>query len=142
MSYEITDDMLSRSSVGSEEELILAFGTKEVTGESGNATGERGEVVDECPYEIHDSVRPKFDSVGAMILWQWSLDSSYDEDCGESQYGNGWHALFRSERAVLHTDSAGFVSARRVEVGKDLDTVWGEIEAGAVYSDDVECEGH
>lgn len=135
MDYEITDGMLSRPVIESEDELILAFGTKQVVGEFGKATGERGELVDDCPYEEYDNVRPKFESVGAMILWQWSLDSSQDEDCGDAQRGNGWHALFRSERAVLHTDSAGFVSAWRIEDVKDIDTVWEEIEAGAVYPD-------
>jgi hypothetical protein len=90
---------------------------------------------DGWPYDEYDSVRPKFDSVAAAIMWTWSLDSSQDEDCGDAQYGNGWHALFRDERAILHTNSTGFVSAWRVEDGKNLDEVWAEIERGAVYPD-------
>lgn len=93
----------------------------------------------DIPYAAGDSVAPKFDSVAAMMLWQWSLDSGQDEDCGDAQYGNGWHALFRSEGAILHTDSQGFVSAWRVQDGEDLDTVWAKIEHGAVYEDGGEC---
>lgn len=95
---------------------------------------------DGFPYGPYDSVRPKFGSVAAAIMWTWSLDSSQDADCGDAQYGNGWHALFRSERAILHTDSAGFVSAWRIEDGKDVDAVWAEIERGAVYPDDPDTE--
>lgn len=89
------------------------------------------------PYEEFDDVKPKFDSVAAAIMWAWSMDSGQDEDCGDAQLGNGWHALFRDERAILHTDSSGFVSAWRIENGKDVDTEWEEIEKGAVYMDDM-----
>jgi hypothetical protein len=99
-------------------------------------------VPDGWPYEAHDDVRPKFDSVAAAIMWTWSLDSTQDADCGDAQLGNGWHARFDSERAILHTGNSGFVSAWRIEDGRDMDDVWSEIEAGARYMDDVECEGH
>lgn len=94
------------------------------------------------PQVAGESVRPKYDSVAAAILWSRSLGSCQDDDCGDAQYGNGWHALFGAERAVLHTDSQGFVSAWRVPSGTDLDAYWAGVEAGAVYSDEVECEGH
>ncbi len=90
------------------------------------------------PYDEYDDVRPKFDSVAAAVMWVWSLDSTQDADCGDAQYGNGWHALFRDERTILHTGNSGFVSAWRIEDGQDVDTVWAEIEAGAVYPDDDE----
>jgi hypothetical protein len=44
--------------------------------------------------------------------------------------------LFRDERAILHTDNSGFVSAWRIEDGRDVDEYWEEIEGGAVYPDD------
>lgn len=90
---------------------------------------------DDSPYELYDSVRPKFDSVAAAILWSWSLESFQDETSGDAQYGNGWHALFRDERAILHVGNSGFVSAWRIEDGTDVDTAWEEIEKGAVYPD-------
>lgn len=93
-----------------------------------------GDPVDiDMPYGELDSVRPKFDSVAAAILYYWSLGSSQDEDCGDAQYGNGWHALFRSERAVLHTDNSGFVTAWRLPDDADTTECWARIEAGAVY---------
>ena len=98
---------------------------------------------EDWPYQEFDDVRPKFESVAAAIMWTWSLDSSQDGDVGDAQYDNGWHALFRSERAILHTESSGFVSAWRVEDGADLDAVWAEIETNAVTEDDLfdESEG-
>ena len=96
----------------------------------------------DMPYEPYDSVRSKFESVAAAIMWDWSLGSGQDEESGDAQYGNGWHALFRDERAILHTGNSGFVSAWRIEDGADVDTAWAEIEKGAVYEDDVLCEGH
>lgn len=89
------------------------------------------------PYEPGDTVRPKFDSVAAAIMWHWSLDSGQDEDCGDAQYGNGWHALFRSERAILHTGNSGFVTGWRIDDNADIDDTWAEIESGAVYEDDA-----
>lgn len=88
------------------------------------------------PYDWYDSVRTKFESVAAAIMHQWSLESFQDESSGDAQYGNGWHALFRDERAVLHTDNSGFVSAWRLEDGTDIDVQWAEIEKGAVYESD------
>jgi hypothetical protein len=90
-------------------------------------------VTGDMPYEPYDSVRPKFESVAAAIMWYWSMDSSQDEDCGDAQYGNGWHALFRSERAILHTDNSGFVSAWRVQDELNIGALWEAIEKGAVY---------
>jgi hypothetical protein len=92
------------------------------------------------PYGEYDDVRPKFDSVAAAIMWTWSMNSSQDADCGDAQFGNGWHALFRSERAVLRTGNSGFVSAWRIEDGRDVDECWAEIERGAVYPDDLDGE--
>lgn len=79
---------------------------------------------------------PKFDSAAAEILHDWSMDSGQDDESGHSDYGNGWHALFRQERAILHTDSQGFVYAWQVPDSEDIDKVWEGIEEGAVYPDD------
>lgn len=88
------------------------------------------------PYEPGDNVRPKFDSVAAAILHHWSLNSSQDKESGDAQYGNGWHALFTSERAVLHTDNSGFVTAWRLPDDADINDHWARIETGAVTEDD------
>lgn len=114
MTYELSDDLFGRAHV--------------LPGDPVPADG--------WPYEEHDDVRPKFESVAAAIMNTWSLDSTQDDDCGDAQYGNGWHALFRSERAILHTGNSGFVSAWRIDDDKDVDDVWAEIERGAVYPDD------
>jgi hypothetical protein len=119
--YQLTDEMFARHTVAASD---LTFDPSVL------------------PYVEHDDVRPKFDSVAAAIAWTWSLDSGHDEDCGDAQLGNGWHALFRSERTILHTDNSGFVTAWRIEDGKDIDETWAEIEKGARYMDDAGCEGH
>lgn len=116
--YELSDDLFGRAVIKSNDPFPEAW-----------------------PYESGNDVRPKFDSVAAAILHTWSLDSSQDETSGDAQYGNGWHALFRSERAILHTDNGGFVSAWRIDDDdKDVDDVWAEIERGAVYPDDDDTE--
>ncbi|MBQ6358494.1 MAG: hypothetical protein IJI97_05995 [Clostridia bacterium] len=79
---------------------------------------------------------PKFDSAAAEILWDWSLDSGQDENCGDAVDGYGWYALFRPERAILHTDSQGFVSAWRVPESDNLEDMWYEIDSHAVYLED------
>lgn len=91
---------------------------------------------DGWPYESGDSVRPKFDSVAAAIMWTWSLVSAQDDDCGDAQLGNGWHARFDDERAILRTDDSGFVTAWRIDDNADMDDVWAVIERGARYMDD------
>lgn len=80
----------------------------------------------------------KFDSAAAEILWLWSLDSGQDEDCGTAEYGNGWHALFRDDRAILHVNSQGLVTAYAMAESRDLDAWWEEIETFAFYPDDME----
>jgi len=77
----------------------------------------------------------KFSSAAAELLWEWSLSSFQDETCGEAQYGNGWHALFRSVSAILACNSQGFVYASRWNAN-DLDGVWAAAEKGAVYESD------
>lgn len=117
--YELPDDLFARSVVHPDDPMP-----------------------DGAPYEEYDSVKTKFDSVAAAIMWHWFLESGHDEESGDAQLGNGWHALFRSERAILHTDNSGSVSAWRIPDDADVDTAWEEIEKGAVYEDDVMCEGH
>ena len=90
-------------------------------------------VTEYMPYESYASVWFKFESVAAAIMWDWSMDSGQDEESGDAQYGNGWHALFRSERAILHADNSGFVSAWRVQDELNIDALWEAIEKGAVY---------
>lgn len=83
----------------------------------------------------------KYSSAAAEILDAWSMHSSQDEESGNSDYGNGWHALFREKRAILHVNSQGFVSAWHVEESEDIDAVWKEIESKAVHLDVwIECE--
>lgn len=79
---------------------------------------------------------PKFDSAAAEILYAWSLESGQDEDCGDADDGYGWYALFRTERAILHTDVRGFVTAWRVPESDNLEDMWYEIDSHAVYLED------
>ena len=113
--YDLTDELFGRHVVHADDIILAGI---------------------EWVYAEYDSVRPKFDSVAAAILWTWSLDSAQDETSGDAQCGNGWHALFRSERAILREDNGGFVDAWRIEDGADVDAYWAGIEAGAVYPDD------
>lgn len=92
-----------------------------------------------CPrdrFERCPSYSPKFSSAAAELLWTQSLDSSQDKECGETQYGNGWHALFRIDRAILHTDSQGFVSAWLYPTVQELEDAWKGAQADAAYESD------
>lgn len=33
--------------------------------------------------------------LAAEHVYEWTLDSSQDEECGTIEYGSGWYALFR-----------------------------------------------
>jgi hypothetical protein len=121
--YVITDDMLGRPVLTGGDLKLLP---KDMWAENGGG------------YDEFDSVKPKFDSVGALIAWVWSDGSGAEsETCGNSEFGNGWNARFDSERLLLHTDSQGFVTARRLADDEDMDTTWEEIEKGAVDSEGV-----
>jgi len=115
MAYEITDDMFGRSVVTVDDETAAGM---------------------EWPYAPGESVGTKFDNVGAAVAWHWTLDSGQDEESGDAQYGNGWHALFRDERVIVQTVNSGAVYGWRVPADQDIDAVWAEIESGAVYPDD------
>jgi hypothetical protein len=78
----------------------------------------------------------KFENAAAEILHSWSLDSGQDEECGHSEFGNGWHALFREDRCILYTNSQGFVGAMQFDTTDEMEKVWAECEEGAVYPDD------
>jgi len=133
--YEITDDMLSRDVLHADDLKLLPEDMR------GSATNPGG-------YFELESVTPKYKSVGALIAWVWSLDTGQDEDAGDAQYGNGWNALFRSERLILNEDNDAYLRAYRITEGQDVDEAWAEIEKGAVYPDqcnnpdceDLSCE--
>lgn len=86
-------------------------------------------------YYVAESVQPKYNCVAAAIMDSWTSIGSQDADCGTCDLGNGWHALFVGERAILHADSAGFVTAWRLDAGDDIDQEWEKIEAKARYDD-------
>jgi hypothetical protein len=121
--YEITDEMFHRNTVE----------------ESDYAKGRLPEDL-RYGYPVGSDTFSKHDSVAALIAYSWSLDPGPYESCGDAQYGNGHHTLFRDERVVMHESNEGFVTAWRVPDGEDLDAAWAEIEAGAVYPDDDEEE--
>lgn len=85
-------------------------------------------------------LRPKFDSVAALKLHQFTLDSGQDEEHGNAVDWHRWSALFRnvtdsdsprkSEQpaAMLHTDSQGFVSAEWYADGNAAEEVWASLE--------------
>jgi hypothetical protein len=74
----------------------------------------------------------KFDSELAEELYEYTLDSSEDASLGDADTF-GWYALFRDERAILVTNSQGFVSAREYETTGAAQIAWDGIEKE--YSD-------
>jgi hypothetical protein len=99
-------------------------------------------------FERCDGSFGKFDTAAAATLWEWSLDQQPDT-CGDAQLGNGWHAFFPDDRAILQTVNSGAVFAWTLPEDQDWDAARAEIEAGAQYMDDDDeyddeegCEGH
>jgi hypothetical protein len=105
---------------------------------------------------IRESLRPKFDSVGAFKLWRFSLSSGQDDGHGNAVDWHRWSAIFRnvtdsdssrkSEQpaAILHTNSQGFVTAEWYGDGNAAEEVWVSLEEewNRFDNDDEECEGH
>lgn len=96
-------------------------------------------VRDETAPIVGESLRPKFDSVGAFKLHQWSLDGGQSEEHGNAIDWHRWSAIFRnvtdsdspnkSEQpaAMLHTNSQGFVSAEWYGDGNEAEEVWASL---------------
>jgi|SRR5690606_23027289 len=108
-----------------------------------------GDYVDDSGY-----LKPKFDSVAAFKLHQWSLGSSQSEDHGDAVDWHRWSAIFRnvtdsdsprkSEQpaAMLHTDSQGFVSAEWYGDGNAAEEVWASlVKEWEEFEDANELEG-
>lgn len=70
----------------------------------------------------------KFSNFFAQELWDASLDSGQDETLGESDTF-GWFALFKSDHAILHTGSQGFVSVDVLDSEQEAVEKWAKIEA-------------
>ena len=68
----------------------------------------------------------KFDSELAERLYELSLDSSQDEECGSVQENGTWYGLFREEQAILSEDSQGFVSVSEFDSDEALEQAWQE----------------
>ena len=68
----------------------------------------------------------KFDSELAERLYNLSLDSSQDEECGSVQENGTWYGLFREEKAILSEDSQGFVSVAEYDTDEELGQAWQE----------------
>lgn len=71
----------------------------------------------------------KFSSELAEILYLFSLDSSQDDEIGESDTF-GWYALYRDLSAILAVDSQGFVTVSVYDNDEpvSVETVWNELE--------------
>lgn len=93
-------------------------------------------VYDETAPIVGASLLPKFDSVAAFKLHQWSLDSGQDEECGNAVDWHRWSAIFRNvtdsgspqrskqPAAILCVDSQGFVTAEWYGDGNAAEEVW------------------
>lgn len=83
----------------------------------------------------------KFSCELAEILHLFSLDSSQDDEIGESDTF-GWYALYRDLSAILAVDSQGAVTVSVYDNDEpvSVETVWSELEGqwGAFHT--FECE--
>ena len=109
--YTITDDMLGRPIVSPEDKAAFPLWTRY--------------------YPEYSTVRPIFESVGAMLAMMGTLDGGADRECGRVDMGNGWSALFEAERLILRGDNSGFKWAYRIADDADMEAVWAELVAGS-----------
>jgi hypothetical protein len=110
-------------------------------------------VRDETAPIVGESLRPKFDSVAAFKLHQWSLDSGQSEDHGSAIDWHRWSAIFRnvtdsdsshkSEQpaAMLHTNPQGFVTAEWYSDGVGAEEVWASLVKEWEEYEDAEEDG-
>jgi len=99
----------------------------------------------------------KFDTVASEKIWSWTLDSSQDDDCGNSVDWHWWAARFDAEpvtddpsmRAgvIVEERSGGSVCATRYDSAEELRRDWESRErhyaehVHAGCDDGVKCEG-
>lgn len=69
----------------------------------------------------------KFDNLLAERLHGSSLESFQDADLGDAETF-GWHALFKGDKAILNTNSQGFVSVTVYESEEEAEAKWEELE--------------
>lgn len=64
-----------------------------------------------------------------------------DEECGSVQE-NGWHGLFREDKAILHEDTQGFVTVDSYDSDEDMEEAWASIQddQDEFEGDDEEAE--
>lgn len=83
----------------------------------------------------------KFSSELAELLWLFTLDSSQDDEIGESETF-GWNALFSAEKSILSVNSLGFVTVATYtdDIPESVETVWEELQAQYDAHTSFECE--
>lgn len=69
----------------------------------------------------------KFSCFLAERLWEASLDSGQDADLGEAETF-GWFALFKEEKAILLTNSQGFVTVEVYASVEEAEERWAKLE--------------
>lgn len=88
----------------------------------------------------------KFATETDAIVWDMSL-SACDAECGDAQYGDGWHGLLTFNDgeaatvaaslgedtmyagAIIREDSQGFVDVDYYEEAATLASAWADVEA-------------
>lgn len=71
----------------------------------------------------------KFSSELAEMLWNESLEEFYDAEIGDTDSYGKWSALFMFHRAILHTNSQGFVWVDTYEDRDKTHAAWTHVVA-------------
>lgn len=88
----------------------------------------------------------KFDSELAESLYELSMDSSQDDECGDVGMCGFWAARFdnleclETEYAILIEDEQGFVSAEAFDSLEELEARWAELLEASAGGEDEDCD--
>ena len=87
--------------------------------------------------EEFDSEMGKYDSPLAKDLWEKSMESWQDDEVGSTTEGPGtWAALFKDQKAILYSDSQGFISVDEFDDESSLMQHWQKLEKELSYNEE------
>jgi hypothetical protein len=99
----------------------------------------------DCPGKEGDGLKcpgwsAKYSSAAAEVAHGWTMTSDQSEECGTTEFGGNWYALFRNPDKgtfdgpmgaglILTVTDQGFVSLIRYTDGYECDQAWKALEA-------------
>lgn len=91
----------------------------------------------------------KYNNAASEVIYSWTMDSGQSDECGTTEYGGSWFALFRNPDASTHdgpvgvgvilcVTSSGAVAATRFTTEMELEEDWAKLQAETDDSEEEE----